>query len=99
MQNICSVSVLFQDAPTNRRHIFFIYISLFQLPQFKKNWLRKLITIVLSVYFMVFLIFIMASHYQLYTFLNIALCLKLFIHRFTRWGLDGDKNRVSPQIR
>ena len=47
----------------------------FSCPQFEKNWLRKLRTIALPVYFMNFIFFITALKYQFYTFLNISLCL------------------------
>src|SRR6218665_814968 len=56
-------------------YIFDIYLF-FSGPQLEKNWLRKLTTIALPVYFMV-LNFDYGIHLVIiiYTFLNIALCL------------------------
>ena len=70
MLNMCSVNVLFQNAPadlrivdtkTNINQIYnarkatpkcdnYRYLMIHR-PQFEKNWLRKLITLTLPVYF------------------------------------------------
>src|SRR6218665_3250316 len=54
-------------------YIFEIYLFFFSGPAWK-NWIRKLRTIALHVYFRV-LNFNTTSNYQLCTFLNIVLCL------------------------
>ena len=94
--HICSVNVSFQDTPADLRHVSFIYISCFSRPQFEKTGIENLeCSITLPVYFMVLNFDYGIQNYQLYTFLNIVLCLELFIHRL-RFYKVGARNRVSP---
>jgi len=81
MLNICSINVYFQDAPADLSHrpislMYNIYrkFIFFSGSQFKKTGLENLEQ---SLYLCIlwFWIWIKASNYQSYTFLNIALWL------------------------
>jgi len=72
MQNICNVSVWYPNAPADIRHLLVCG------PQFDKTGLENLEQLLYLCIFW-FRIWITASNYQLYTFLNIWL--SHFIHR------------------
>jgi len=61
-------------------YIFDIYLF-FSGPQFEKTGFKNLEQSLYLCILWTFRILITVSNYQLYTFLNVALCLWLFIHR------------------
>jgi len=79
-------------------HIYDIYLFL-QRATVWKNWLRKLRTVALTVYFMVlnfdYGIQLSIIHVYKYCFMPVTLYPSVVI---LRGGIDVDRNRVSPQI-